>query len=106
MGTISSFYIMKFFTFGACVALVAAGTVSVRDGETPHDPEAMAFCQGREDGYYSNPKDCGSYFFCWNNGHTGDKYFCAPGLAWHQRLLQCDWPYNLDESEPCYQPLN
>ena len=39
-------------------------------------------------------------------GHTGDKYFCAPGLAWHQRLLQCDWPYNLDESEPCYQPLN
>ena len=66
--TISSFYIMKFFTFGACVALVAAGTVSVRDGETPHDPEAMAFCQGRKDGYYQNPKDCGSYFFCWNNG--------------------------------------
>ena len=59
---------MKFFTFGACAALAAAGTVSVRDGETPHDPEAMAFCQGREDGYYSNPKDCGSYFFCWNNG--------------------------------------
>ena len=59
---------MKFFTLGACVAFAAAGTVSVRDGETPHDPEAMAFCQGREDGYYSNPKDCGSYFFCWNNG--------------------------------------
>ena len=39
-------------------------------------------------------------------GHTGDKYFCAPGLAWHQRLLQCDWPYNLAEDEPCYQPLN
>ena len=59
---------MKFFTLGACVALAAAGTVSVRDGETPHDPEAMAYCQGRPDGYYSNPKDCGSYFFCWNNG--------------------------------------
>ena len=59
---------MKFFTLGAFVAVAVAGTVSVRDGETPHDPEAMAFCQGRKDGYYQNPKDCGSYFFCWNNG--------------------------------------
>ena len=38
-------------------------------------------------------------------GATGDKYYCAPGLAWHQRLLQCDWPYNLDEDDNCYQPL-
>ena len=37
-------------------------------GETPHDPEAMAFCQGKPDGFYPNVKDCGSYFFCWNSG--------------------------------------
>ena len=60
------YYTMKFFS--VCVSLVAAGAMNVRDGESPHDPEAMAYCQGRADGYYGNPKDCGSYFFCWNNG--------------------------------------
>ena len=59
---------MKFFTIGVCVTLAAAGKINARDGESPHDPEAMAYCQGRTDGYYGNPKDCGSYFFCWNNG--------------------------------------
>ena len=38
------------------------------DGGTPHDPEAMAFCQGKVDGFYQDVKDCASYFFCWNGG--------------------------------------
>ena len=38
------------------------------DGGTPHDPEAMAFCQGKNDGFYQDVKDCASYFFCWNQG--------------------------------------
>ena len=54
---------MKVFaTISALIAAINA------DGETPHDPEAMAFCQGKEDGFYQNVKDCQSYFFCWNNG--------------------------------------
>lgn len=40
--------------------------------DTPHDPEAQAFCEGKKEGYYANPKDCGSYFFCWNNGNILD----------------------------------
>ena len=39
------------------------------DGGTPHDPEAMAFCQGKADGFYQDVKDCASYFFCWNSGN-------------------------------------
>ena len=43
-------------------------TFSMANDENPHDPEAMAYCEGKKEGYYANPKDCGSYFFCWNNG--------------------------------------
>ena len=50
-------------------------------------------------------KDCGSYFFCWNNGLTGDKYYCSPGLIWNDSIQMCDWPYNLPEDHICYQPL-
>ena len=42
------------------------------DGGTPHDPEAMAFCQGKTDGFYQDVKDCASYFFCWNQGMSLD----------------------------------
>ena len=50
--------------------------------ETPHDPEAVAFChmacQGMEnalsntgycpDGLYASNKDCDMYFLCWADG--------------------------------------
>ena len=50
--------------------------------ETPHDPEAMAFChracQGQENGYpgtgyctdgtYPHYKDCDAYVVCWDAG--------------------------------------
>lgn len=42
--------------------------------DTPHDPEAQAFCEGKQEGYYANPKDCGSYFFCWNQGNILNGY--------------------------------
>jgi len=38
--------------------------------DTEHDPEAMAFCSGKQNGFYDNPNDCNSYFHCWNNGET------------------------------------
>ena len=33
-----------------------------------HDIEAMAFCQGKPEGFYENPAACDNYFFCWNQG--------------------------------------
>lgn len=51
---------MKFVSLFAAIALA--------DDETPHDPEAMAYCQGKPDGFYQNVKDCQSYFFCWGQG--------------------------------------
>ena len=33
-----------------------------------HDIEAMAFCQGKVEGFYENPAACDNYFFCWNQG--------------------------------------
>ena len=33
-----------------------------------HDIEAMAFCQGKPEGFYENPAACENYFFCWNQG--------------------------------------
>lgn len=50
--------------------LLAAFVALSMAQDTPHDPEAQAFCEGKKEGYYANPKDCGSYFFCWNNGKT------------------------------------
>merc|ERR1712227_190837 len=61
-------------------------TIAFADDETPHDPEAMAFCQGKPDGFYPNVKDCQPYFFCWGNGRYGDKMYCAPSTAWNDRL--------------------
>ena len=72
--------------------------------DTPHDPEAQAFCEGKQEGYYANPKDCGSYFFCWNQGKYGDKMYCAPGTVFHPRLLECTWPYCLPGDNECYEP--
>ena len=48
--------------------------ITLADDETPHDPEAMAFCQGKPDGFYQNVKDCESFFFCWDNG----KFYYSP----------------------------
>ena len=59
--------------------------------ETPHDPEAMAFChracQGQEnsypgtgyctDGTYPHYKDCDAYIVCWDFG----TYFINPSLG-------------------------
>merc|ERR1712198_396623 len=74
------------------------------EDETPHDPEAMDFCQGKPEGFYQNVKDCQSFFFCWDNGHYGDKLYCAPGTTFHPRLLTCDWPYCLPTDNECYEP--
>ena len=49
---------MKLFIFAFCNAAAIKA----------HDPEAMNFCQGKAEGFYENPRDCGSYFFCWNQG--------------------------------------
>ena len=38
-------------------------------------------------------------------GLMGDKFECDAGLVWHQRLLMCDWPFNLPPTDPCYEPL-
>ena len=51
---------MKILSIFAAIALA--------DDETPHDPEAMAYCKGKKDGFYQNVKDCESFFFCWDNG--------------------------------------
>ena len=75
------------------------------EGEIDHDEDAMKFCQGKDQGYYENPNDCNSFFFCWNDGLTGDYYRCDTGLVWNQRLAMCDWPYNLPEDHKCYEPL-
>ncbi|CBY07232.1 unnamed protein product [Oikopleura dioica] len=96
--------------------LFLAAFVSAQD----HDSEAMAFCnnycQDKVDmhypdtgyclnGTYFNPKDCTSYFRCWDRGLTGDKLFCPPGLVWNDEYKICDWPYNLQTHEECYEPL-
>merc|ERR1712227_426233 len=79
-------------------------TIAFADDETPHDPEAMAFCQGKPDGFYPNVKDCQSYFFCWGNGRYGDKMYCAPSTTWNDRLKNCNYPYCLPYDNECYQP--
>ena len=38
-------------------------------------------------------------------GLMGDKFECDAGLVWHQRVLMCDWPFNLPPTDPCYEPL-
>jgi len=88
---------MKFLGFLAAVALA--------NDEYPHDPEAMEYCQGLPGGYYPHPEDCDTYYVCWNYGLMGDKFVCDTGLVWHQRLLMCDWPFNLPPTDPCYEPL-
>ena len=36
---------------------------------------------------------------------VGDMFACATGLVWNQRLLMCDWAFNLEEDDPCYNPF-
>ena len=69
--------------FGLFLAFVSASEVETTSDETPHDPEAVAFChnacQGEEnarpgtgycpDGLYPSNKDCDAYFLCWANGN-------------------------------------
>ena len=66
----------------------------------PFDPEAEKFCLGRE-GFYTDPGDCQSYFYCFDKGmklkfsivkliqkgQHGQRMYCPPGTAWHPRLL-------------------
>ena len=69
---------MKF----ACLFAVAVRALDGGDGGTPHDPEAMAFCQGKTDGFYQDVKDCASYFFCWNQGmYRGHSFESIVSLA-------------------------
>ena len=47
---------------------VSAAILGLCNAAVSHDPEAMNFCQGKAEGFYENPRDCASYFFCWNKG--------------------------------------
>ena len=60
------------FTKNIKMKLLAVFAALSMAQDTPHDPEAQAFCEGKQEGYYANPKDCGSYFFCWNQGNILD----------------------------------
>jgi len=108
---------MKLLFFLSAVALAAEETTTAVDETTlpAHNPEAQDFChnacRGTDlglpngncmDGFYANPDDCSSYFVCWDQGKTGDKFVCASGLVWNQKLLMCDWAYNLEEDDKCY----
>ena len=51
-------------------------------------------------------KDCDSFYVCWNQGSWGDKFWCAPGLVFNIRTMDCDWAWNLPEDSECYVPNN
>ena len=65
---------MKILSIFAAIALA--------DDETPHDPEAMAYCKGKLDGFYQNVKDCESFFFCWDNGKCPIEIHCGEIFHW------------------------
>lgn len=79
----------------------AAATEYCHSGCEPADQLPNGGCN---DGMYGDPTDCNGYFLCWDNGRYGEKFVCTPGLVWNQRVLNCDWPYNLPEDDPCYSP--
>ena len=53
----------------------------------------MTFCKGKPTGYYSDPKDCKSFYHC-ANGITYWKH-CPGGLYFNPVNKVCDWPSNV-----------
>ena len=84
---------MKLFAF-ALIAATVSSESNARDG----DPEAMAFCQGKPDGYHANPRDCGSYFFCWNKGLLNISQYIAANTFVITLMWRCQY-CSLETSE-------
>jgi chitinase len=54
--------------------------------QNPNDP----FKCPSPNGFFSDPKDCTSYYEC-NNGNP-IHFTCPPGTEWNEKLQTCDWP--------------
>jgi chitinase len=52
-------------------------------------------CDGKSDGYYSNPGDCTSFIVCTDEVKTVME--CAEGLYYDDINQTCNWSYNLSE---------
>ncbi|CBY14619.1 unnamed protein product [Oikopleura dioica] len=54
------------------------------------------FCNGRTDGLYQYPWDCGKFYNC-----AGGRTFiqnCAPGTVFDNAIKTCNWPALTDQS--------
>jgi len=56
----------------------------------PVTAQAMAFCDGQEDGHYANPGVCQTFIKCWKN--MGSEFACPDNLIWDDRLKICEHP--------------
>ena len=54
----------------------------------------MAFCAGKNDGTYADPKDCSGFYKC-IDGQTEKKY-CWPGQLYNALISQCDVAENVN----------
>ena len=64
-------------------------------------PETSFICDGRtEGGYYGDPEArCQVFHVCTNNGNnslTKNSFLCPNSTQFHQKILACDWWYNVD----------
>ena len=65
------------------------------------------FSCGGQDGLFSDPNDCSSYYQCYGgNGEYHTRYTCAPDTVFNPWCKCCDWSYNYDCSgmetpDPC-----
>ncbi len=51
------------------------------------------FCEDKADGQYRDLHDCSEFYVC-SFGLTFHEY-CAPGTAFNEKIMTCDFPLNV-----------
>ena len=64
-------------------------STSVASGVT----DKIFSCDG-QDGLFSDPNDCSSYYQCWGGGKFYSRNTCTAGLVFNPNRQYCDWPAN------------
>ncbi|KAJ8305098.1 hypothetical protein KUTeg_017350, partial [Tegillarca granosa] len=69
-------------------------TTTTSTTTTPSTTTKAVSCDGKSDGYYSDPNDCSQFVIC-SHGVLYQRR-CSGGLLWNSQKRSCDWPNNVN----------
>ncbi|XP_034935078.1 location of vulva defective 1-like [Chelonus insularis] len=67
---------------------------------TPNEQLAISKC--KDEGFYADPNDCHKFYRCvkTNGKYTKYNFECAPGTAWDQSILTCNYAHLVSLCSP------